>query len=198
MRRSLAASLSAVALLTLTVASALAQADPAAVVKQLLAAENAGNLDAALAFFTDDATIQINAPNQLCPCAGQAAIRQELARRLALHRQFTVVNSQVSGSTVSDRIEMRGDDARQAGVDRFIAVRTYTFKDGKSVSLSGVFDMSDPQTATFARNVPAARGAALPRTGSDGGQVLLMLVAGAATLLGAFGLGFRERQGQGG
>src|ERR671932_160802 len=76
--RLLAPSLVLAALLALPWSSVAAQQDPLTVVQNLLAALNAGNLDAAVALVADNATIRYVPPEYGPPnncCTGRAAIR---------------------------------------------------------------------------------------------------------------------------
>ncbi len=71
------------------------------------------------------------------------------------------------------RVEARFDVTRAAGVDRTINDTTVETRDGKIVSLRGVPDLSDPQTAQFLeyqRTHPQPGGPmpGLPNTGGGG------------------------------
>ena len=68
------------------------QVDPVALAQQQLDALNAGDLDAAMAFFTDDAVWQ-GSSGCLASCVGTAAIRAEWATFVADHLRVTVISS---------------------------------------------------------------------------------------------------------
>src|SRR5437899_2594799 len=111
--------------LSLGSAPALAQttpgvpADPnrAAVVQSFFAAMSSGDLDTALAAFTDNAVYIGPRPTgacaQLTPCAGAATIRPELERQLAGgHVCQTLLSVEVVGSVVMGQLDFRSDALR--------------------------------------------------------------------------------------
>jgi hypothetical protein len=88
---------------------ALAQADPEAIAWQFIEAHNRGDIEAALALLADDAMV-VNAAGDLCapsPCVGKAAIRRQLEWWVAVGTQYTTISAQVSGTTVTARLELR-------------------------------------------------------------------------------------------
>src|ERR1700683_2107483 len=80
----------------------LAQADPLIVEQQLLDALARGDVQAALALFTEDAVI--DSESGLCakaPCVGKAAIRKDFERYVAdKSRRVTPLNTYVSGDVM--------------------------------------------------------------------------------------------------
>ena len=84
------------------------------------------------------------------PCVGKAAIQKEYERRVALKSQPAIILSQsVSGNTGILRIEVRNDDTRKAGVERFINTAIVQVVANKIAGDYIFPDMSDPQTARF-------------------------------------------------
>ena len=188
----------AVGLLTM-IAATTAQAqtpttaqDLTAIFRQFTDAVNAGDVDVALATFTEDATW---VRGGRCPpggCTGQAAIRGELEKDVADHHRIDIVDTQVSGSTLTARVELRTDGTRAAGVERIIQMFTVEFRGDKMSALRARPDLTDSQTAAFAApRAPATgfgpqppAGPALPLT-----LTLSLLVAGG--LLTTFSFGMR-------
>lgn len=161
------------------------QVDPAALAQQQIDALNAGNLDAAMAFFTNDAVWQ-GSGGCLAACVGTAAVRAEWAAFVADHLHVTTISSQVSGSTVTGVREAASDYIRAAGVERIRFSFTLEVRGDKIASIRLVIDASDPQTATFLRLLAAAA----PSTGT-GGSISGGSVTGwalAAGVLAAVGL----------
>ena len=135
------------------------EADPAAIFRQYADAVNAGDVDGALALFTEDATW---VRGGRCPpgaCAGQAAVRAELEKDVADHHQIDIVDTQVSDNVLTARVELRTDGTRAAGVERIIQVFTVEFRGDKISALQARPDLTDPQTSTLA-------GRRLPTTGA--------------------------------
>jgi ketosteroid isomerase-like protein len=128
-------------------AAAFAQVDRASVVQQHYDARNRGDVDGALAFFTDDAVFE--AATCRPACVGKAAIRRDFERGVDVSRRQTVADVRASGNAVTFRIETRTDTVRAAGVERIVANATAEFRGDKIAVLRSVQDASDPQTATF-------------------------------------------------
>ena len=176
------------------------EADPAAIFRQYADAVNAGDVDGALALFTEDATW---VRGGRCPpgaCAGQAAVRAELEKDVADHHQIDIVDTQVSDNVLTARVELRTDGTRAAGVERIIQVFTVEFRGDKISALQARPDLTDPQTSTLA-------GRRLPTTGAGPASttdttlplalplgVGLLLVGGLLTAL-AFGVRTVARKG---
>ena len=159
-----------------TVASAQ-EADPTAVFGEFADAVNAGDVDAALALFTEDATW---VRGGRCPpgaCAGQAAIRAELEKDVADNHRIDIVDVQVTGNTLTARIELRSDGTREAeGIDRVIQTVTLEFSERKISAIEVVPDLTDPQTSEIrSRRLPAAGGGYVSST-----DVLLPVLLGVA------------------
>src|SRR6266487_112507 len=78
---------------TLTLAAstvALAQSDPAALMKQHVEAIARGNAAGALALYAEDAVIDGGGLCAVAPCVGKAAIQTELERRVADKQHATI------------------------------------------------------------------------------------------------------------
>jgi len=175
------------------------QVDPVTLGQQWLDALNAGNLDAAMAFFTDDAVFQGSRGCLAAPCVGTAAVRAEFATFVADHLRVTVISSQVSGNTVTGKVEAASDTIRAAGVERIVLSYTVEWRGDKIASNRLVLDASDAQTATLLASL-----AAMPSTGTggsiSGGSVTgWVLAAGALLAVGLLatmtgGLAFARRR----
>jgi len=129
--------------------SAVAQGDPLSGARRYVEAVNSGEVTAIVALFTDDATV---AHGRICtpPCVGDlGAVRRQYEQDVANAIKLTIVDSQVSGNTVSIRIELRGIAMRAAGVDRIVGTDTIEVRGDKIASLRFAADGNDPQTAKF-------------------------------------------------
>jgi ketosteroid isomerase-like protein len=113
-------------------------------------AANKGDVAAAAAFFTADATLVRGGCNPQAPCVGTAAIQRQLEREPTLQFRYSVINVQVSGDTVTGRAEFRNINIKNAGQERVIENFTATFRGDKISRLAHALDLSDSQTAAFA------------------------------------------------
>ncbi len=137
-----------VSILTVASTMAVAQDDPVQVIQKFYDARNRGDIDAALAFWADDA-VQDGAG---CwpPCVGKAAIRKRLDRHVnEIKLTRTIIASYPSGNIVTQRLETRHKFSRDAKLDRIICWSIWEVKAGKLVYLRHVHDRTDPQTARF-------------------------------------------------
>jgi hypothetical protein len=131
------------------VASALAQGDPLSVARRYVDAVNHGDVTQIVALFTADATV---AHGRVCtpPCVGDlAAVRRQYEQDIANGVKLTIIGSEVSGNTVSIRIELRGTAMPAAGVDRIVGTDTLEVRGDKIAALRFMADLNDPQTAKF-------------------------------------------------
>ena len=140
---------------------ALAQSDPAALLKQYAETLNRGDAAGVLAMFADDAVFDGPGLCAAAPCVGKAALQKELERQVAVKEHFTILKQYVSGNVVTSRVEFRNDRVKQAGVERVIGWVITEMQGEKIVYMrGGIGDRSDPQTARFAewvRTHPPAR-----------------------------------------
>ena len=139
-------------------APAPAQTGPALLAAQDMAAQSRGDVDAALALYSDDASVQ---GGGLCwtPCVGKAAIRQELERRVEATNHAAIVGEYVSGNVAAVKTEVRVGPAGKSGpggsvqwspgVDRLVVWNLYEARDGKIAFVTLVGERTDPQTARF-------------------------------------------------
>jgi ketosteroid isomerase-like protein len=149
---------------TLTLAAApvaLAQSDPAALVKQFVEAINRGDVTGALALYAEDAVFDGGGLCAAAPCVGRAAIQKELERRVADKQHLTILKTYVSGDVVTGRAEVRDGTIKKAGVERVIAWFIDEMKGDKIAYVHLVIpDRRDPETARFlewVRTQPPAR-----------------------------------------
>lgn len=167
-------------------------AGPAATFRQFAAAVNGGDVAGALAFFADDATW---VRGGTCPpgaCAGTEAIRSQIEKDVSDGHDISIIDAQVSGSTLTARVELRTDATRAAGTDRIIQVFTLQFSGDKISALQARPDLTDPATAAFAARLLPTTGN--PPTGDATPASVMPLALGlllAGALLSGAGLGIR-------
>ena len=144
--------IAALAIMAAGAAGGLAQADPVIVEQQLLDALARGDVQAAVALFTEDAVI--DSESGLCaksPCVGKAAIQKDFERYVAdKSRRATPLKTYVSGDVMVTRFEARSANIQKAGVDRIILWGIREFRGDKiSSSRCCLPDRTDSQTARF-------------------------------------------------
>jgi hypothetical protein len=127
---------------------ARAEADPASLAEQDMAAESRGDAAAALALYGDDAIVQYGG---LCwtPCVGKAAIQKELERRVEAKNRWTIIGKYVSGNVAVVQTELRIGYVEQSGVERVIVWCIYETKGDKIAVVTLAGQRTDPQTARF-------------------------------------------------
>jgi hypothetical protein len=131
---------------------AVARADPVVVQQQLLDALARGDVQAAVALFTDDAVIDTE--SGLCaraPCVGKVAIQKDFERYVAdKSRRVKSLGTYVSGNILVTRFEAHSALIEKAGVDRIILWGIREMKGDKIASSRCCLpDRTDSQTARF-------------------------------------------------
>ena len=134
----------------LTATSALA--DPIAVQTKYIEALDRGDVDAAVAFYAEDAVI--DSQSGLCaakPCVGKAMIRRDLERYLSdKSRKVTVLNTYVAGDIVFTRFEARSATVKKGQAERIVLWGMREIRSDKIVvSRCCMPDRTDAQTAKF-------------------------------------------------
>jgi ketosteroid isomerase-like protein len=152
-------------------------ADPQAVFDGFHAAVNAHDVDAALAFFADDAVVQF--PNQPPPNTyrGQAEIRAWLKGDADQHIQVTTEQLKMSGDTLSWIAKVVTDDVRGSGIT-IEGPAEAVIQGGKIKSFS--FTLSDATLAQLQAATPQPQ--ALPSTGGLPDISTMLLVVALALL----------------
>jgi hypothetical protein len=132
--------------------AAAAEADAADIQQRLYTALAQGDVDAAVALFTDDAVIDTE--SGFCaaaPCVGKAAIRRDFERYVKdTSRRVTVLSNYASGNVLVTRFEARSATITRAGAERIILWGIREMRDGRIASSRCCLpDRTDAQTARF-------------------------------------------------
>jgi hypothetical protein len=110
------------------------ETDPAAVVIASVDTINAGDVDASLATFADDAVVDILLPGAPETYTGQEQIRAWLESLAAGHWEGEVEILHVEGDTVATRLTDSMDHTRALGVAPLVATDVYVVQEGKITS----------------------------------------------------------------
>ena len=166
--------------------SALAQGtDPISVIKASQDAATAGNVEAAVATWADDAVF-IN-PNGTFK--GKEQIRQVITADVAAHIRIEGSNYQVLGDKVTYDFKQSNDRFRKLGIDFIMGSGEAIIQDGKIKSLTSTLSAESKariQAAQAAAQTPQT----LPQTGGAGLPVetILLVLAGGLAVLGGVSL----------
>lgn len=184
--------------LALTQVAAAQASDPVAVIKARDAAMAAGDLETALSFYADGATVRTADPDPGTTgvIEGKDQIRDLLASRISVHIRFESMNFQVTGDTVTFEHRVWHDEP---DLERFNLLpietnNTVVVRDGKIHDW--LIDIKDEwmarAEAAFAAEMGAPAG--MPRTGSAGsGFPASAWLLVASVVVGLCGLVLRLR-----
>ncbi|HEY83787.1 MAG TPA: SnoaL-like domain-containing protein [Chloroflexi bacterium] len=161
--------------------------DPTATIKAMEDALNAGDVDAAMAFFTDDAVVKLEFFGDTC--TGADEIRVWFEELVAGNFQIQVEVLQIDGDTVTAKTTTWIDFTREMGIAPLIATEVYTFQDGK---IAGFTWIPTDETAAKIQTVLAAT---LPETGGASFPIhVLALALGGLVILSGLSLTLRQRR----
>jgi ketosteroid isomerase-like protein len=191
MRRLVIAVTVIVVMLVLPGALSAQESDPVAVVTALYEAVNAGDVEAALALYSDDAGIYMPVPPPGMPdtYTGKEEVRAWIEDEVARNTEYVLLATQVDGATVVATTSVADDVLRSFGLTSLEQTDEFTIEDGKVTARTHVF--TEESLATL-----GAAAAALPETGGLGLAGTLPFWLGAGGLLIAtLGLGLRRLSG---
>jgi len=166
------------------------ETDPAAVVTASYEAFNAGDIDAFVAFYADDAVEAIEPSPPFGTYVGHEEIRAWAEGLMALNAGMEVVEIlEVEGDTISVKSRYWDDDIRALGIAYLEAIEVTTLQGGKIVA--DTYTVTEESMAEF-----QAAMAALPQTGGPSPIATLpswLGVGGLLLLALGVGLGLRRR-----
>lgn len=175
-----------VAVLALPVALHAQETDPVAVVKGFYEAANAGDVEAALAFYADDAVIDMPVPPPGMPDTyrGKEEIRGWIDSGVATNKEVVLLDTKVDGDTVVATVSAADDILRSFGLSSLEQRDTFTIQDGRIKALNHVFTEESLATLESAAHPPAEQEAAtsLPQTGGSSPAGILPFLVGAGGL----------------
>ena len=180
-----------VVMLALPVALHAQETDPLAVVAALYEAVNAGDVEAALALYADDAVIYMPVPPPNMPdtYTGKDEIRVWVENEIARNVEYVLLGTEVDGTTVLAATSVADDVLRSFGLTSLVQTDEFTIEDGKVTARTHAF--TEESLATL-----GAAAATLPETGGPSLAGMLPLWLGAGGLLiTSLGLGFRRLSG---
>lgn len=168
------------------------ESDLAASVRDSIKATNAGDIDAAMNYFADEAVVKLAIPGAPETYTGAAQIRSWLEglARLRWEGQVEILN--VEGNMVTSRIKTWMDPTRAAGIAPLEGMEQYTFRDGKIVDYTWT-----PTEETVAKLQALMAPESMPQTGGVVWSPSLILIA-LGVLVSLGGLALARRPGRSG
>lgn len=149
---------------------------------------NTGDIDAAMAAFTDDAVVKLMIPGAPETYTGAAEIRSWMEGLAALHWKGQVEILKVEGNLVTSRIKTWMDPTRAAGIAPLEGMEEYTFREDKIVAYTWT-----PTEETLAKLAKLTAPESLPQSGGVMWPAYAALMSlGGVTLLTGLSLWLRH------
>jgi len=160
--------------------------DQASVVAALEEAMNAGDVDAAMVLFTDDAVVNLAFVDETY--TGAEEIRAWFEELVAANFEIQIEVLQVDGDTVTTKTTTWIDFTREMGIAPLVATEVYALQDGK---ITGFTWTPTDETVGKIQTVLAT----LPETGSKVFPTYaLVTISGTLAMIGGLGLALLRRR----
>jgi hypothetical protein len=177
-----------VVMLALPLALHAQSTDPASVVITSVNTCSAGDVDASLATFADDAVVYILIPGAPETHTGQEEIRAWLEDLVAQHWEGEVEILGVEGDKVTSRLTSYMDPTRALGVAPLVGMEEYIVQDGKITAYTWtITDESLAKLQAAMATLPETGGLAFPTYAP-------VLVLGSLGILVGIGLALLRRR----
>ena len=165
---------------------------PEEVVTAMIEAEKAGDLEAQIALFADDAVYSIlpPSPDMPGPIVGKDAIRARRAGIAALNAETTTEITGVDGNTVTTLSRYADDDLRSMGLEFIEGTEEYVIQDGKITVYT--WTMTEESLAELMAAMPPET---LPESGGGAFPMYAVIMAiGGLTITVGLGLTLLHRR----
>ena len=165
---------------------------PEEVVTAMIEAETAGDLEAQIALFADDAVYSIlpPSPDMPGPIVGTDAIRARREGIAALNAETTTEITGVDGNTVTTLSRYIDDDLRSLGLEYLEGVEEYVIQDGKITEYT--WTMTDESLAELMAAMPPET---MPESGGGAFPTYAVIMAiGGLTISVGLGLTLLHRR----
>ena len=165
---------------------------PEEVITAMIEAEKAGDLEAQIALFADDAVYSIlpPSPDMPGPIVGKDAIRARREGIAALNAESTSEITGVDGNTVTTRSTYIDDELRSLGLEYIEGIEEYVIQDGKITAYT--WTMTDESLAELMAAMPPET---VPESGGGAFPIYAVIMAiGGLTILAGLGLALLHRR----
>jgi len=165
---------------------------PEEVVTAMIEAEEAGDLEAQIALFADDAVYSIlpPSPDMPGPIVGTDAIRARREGIAALNAETTTEITGVDGNTVTTLSRYVDDDLRSLGLEYIEGTEEYVIQDGKITEYT--WTMTDESLAELMAAMPPET---MPESGGGAFPTYVVIMAiGGLTISVGLGLTLLHRR----
>jgi len=166
---------------------------PEEVVMAMIEAEKAGDVEAAIALFADDAVYSVVPPSPDMPgptIVGKNAIRAYWEAIAAKNEDISREITGVEGNTVTTLVRYVDDDLRSLGLESIEATEEYVIQDGKITVYT--WTMTDESLAELMAAMPPET---LPASGGGAFPIYAVIMAiGGLTILVGVGLTLLHRR----
>ena len=165
---------------------------PEEVVTAMIEAEKAGDLEAQIALFADDAVYSIlpPSPDMPGPIVGTDAIRARREGIAALNAETTTEITGVDGNTVTTLSRYADDDLRSMGLEFIEGTEEYVIQDGKITEYT--WTTTDESVAELMAALPPET---VPETGGGAFPTYAVIMAiGGLTISVGLGLTLLHRR----
>jgi len=164
---------------------------PEEVVMAMIEAETAGDVEAQVALFADDAVYSVlpPPPDMPEPIVGTDAIRARRAGIAAINAESITEITGIDGNTATTLSRYSDDELRGMGLDFIDGTEEYVIEDGKIIAYT--WTMTEESLAELMAAMPPP---ALPESGGVNFPIYaLVLVLGSLMLLSGLGLVLHRR-----
>jgi len=167
------------------------ETDPAAVIEGQVAAINAGDVEATMTYFTDDAVVTVAypppAPSDVY--TGAAEVQAWFEELMAMNFELESTILQVEGDVVIANEKSYSDFSRELGIAPLEGITEYQVEDGKIKAFT--WTITDE---SWAKLQAAMAPESLPESGNAGYPTyVVVLTLGGLVLLSGLGLALRRR-----
>jgi hypothetical protein len=159
------------------------ESDPEAVARAVYEAMNAGDVETALSYYSDDAVLSLGAFGSY---SGKEALRAQFEHEVSLNASWELSDFQVEGDTVTFKSRYTSDDMRALGVT-LEGTEAITIQDGKITT--DTWTVTEESLAAL-----QAAMAALPETGGEVVPLHVVVTAlGGLAVTGGLGVELLRR-----